>query len=354
MANNQAYVLLSTGNVVEGFDQDQVVKSFADLFNCAEDKALTFATSKKIIRKDIDKATGESYTQKLKDIGLDVQLIPRTPPAQEALAANSDLSPAQVLAPAEATHSPPRSTATVDRDPRTRENPAKKIVEQDVERDNASPFFKAIMGPLLGAAIGAVLWAMILNGLGYEFALVAIVVGAIVGFGAMLTGFNGSTAGVICALLVAVSIFSGKYIGYSWVMDAYNDYDNFVDEEVIAEAKEWGEVYKSEAAMLQDMTHTDDNLGQFMMENDYGYTESPTQEDLGGFKLYTIPMIMAYENYSPANPKPTYQKLHELWKADSGGSSVIEAVKSGLGATDLLFLIFGMAGAFRMVSKSDD
>ena len=65
-------------------------------------------------------------------------------------------------------------------------------------------------------------------------------------------------------------------------------------------------------------------------------------------------MIMAYENYSAANPKPTLQKLHKLWVQDSQGLSVMDAVKSGLGLLDLLFLFFGVATAFRMVNEADD
>lgn len=377
MSIEQAYDLFSTGKVVEGFEQDEVVKSFVDLFNCTEEKALAYATTKKIVRKKIDKATGDTYSQKLKSIGLDVHLMPRTPPEEEALAANSGLSlipvetndapgsapagspPAQANASitpnstptnatsTSATNSTTSNTTAVDRDPG-----ARKASSRDTDNDD-SPFLKAITGPVIGAVIGALLWATILNGISYELGLIALVVGAIVGFGAKLTGFNGPTAAIVCALLVAGSIFGGKYLGYSWVLDGYNDYDTYVDQDVIDEAAEWGDVYKAEAAMLQEFVHTDTSLGEFMLENDYAYTNTPEQSELDDFKQYTIPMIMAYDNYSAANPEPTYRKLHAAWSVDSGGVSVTDAIKAGLGPLDLLFLLMGMAGAFRMVSDEE-
>jgi len=137
-------------------------------------------------------------------------------------------------------------------------------------------------------------------------------------------------------------------------MSGYDDYDTYVDESVMAEAEEWGEVYKAESVMLQEFSHTDSNISEFMVNNDYSYTSAPAQEEIDDFKQYTIPMIMAYENYSAANPKPTLQKLHKLWVQDSQGLSVMDAVKSGLGLLDLLFLFFGVATAFRMVNEADD
>jgi len=199
MSDNQAYALLSTGKVVDGFDQDQVVQSFAGLFKCSDAKALVYATSEKVIRKDIDKATGEKYSQQLRGIGLDVQLIARNAPEQEAAAANSELSltPTETT-PSASTHTPPISTATVDRDPRNRSEASDDIDD----RDDDSPFLKAIIGPVVGAFIGALIWAMVMNFLDRELGIIALAVGGIVGYCASITRFNGSTAAVICALLV--------------------------------------------------------------------------------------------------------------------------------------------------------
>ena len=152
-------------------------------------------------------------------------------------------------------------------------------------------FLKAIIGPVVGAFIGALIWAMVMNFLDRELGIIALAVGGIVGYCASITRFNGSTAAVVCALLVVVSIFSGKFIGYNWIMSGYDDYDTYVDESVMAEAEEWGEVYKAESVLLQEFSHTDSNISEFMVNNDYSYTSAPAQEEIDDFKQYTIPML---------------------------------------------------------------
>jgi len=111
MSSSPAFDIYSTGSVVEGFDEDEVVAKFAGLFKCPEDKARIFATSKKVIRKDVDAEMATTYASRLIDIGLDVELVPREAPEQEQEAANGGLSLTPVEKPKEQAPEGPKLSA---------------------------------------------------------------------------------------------------------------------------------------------------------------------------------------------------------------------------------------------------
>jgi len=394
MSDSQAYDLYSTGKVVDGFDQDQVAQSFSGLFNCAQEKALAYATTKKIIRKEIDKATGESYSETLRSIGLDVQLIPRTPPAEEPAAANGGLSltPIETETDEQDDESAGMGLTNTPAQPAAAANPgntvaaagaavtgaavvgpaaiaqantgaAAQVKKADYERDkqerdamrqaaidefnHVEPFAKAIMGPIAGAIIGAIIWAIVIK-LGYEFGLIALAVGGLIGKAANYTGFIGYTRGVICALLCAAAIFGGKYIGYTLVYDEIMDgASGYVNE--AGETEAWDAMYKREAAELADMNQTDANLKKFMLANEYAFSDEPiTAYDLEYFRESQIPYINEMAGLS-AEEVTSEMGFDE----EELNLSVWSLVMGGLGGLDLLFLFLGMGTAFRLATEDE-
>ena len=339
MANNQAYDLYSNGTIIDGFEQQAVVESFSGLFKCTPEKAAMYTQSKKVIRKDIDQATAQSYAVKLKNIGLDVALIPRTPPSEEQAAANGELS----LAPIDNPSGPTTSEADVESQRRERDAKIKAIAAKNNQQ---TPTIKAIAGPLIATGLGALLWAITIK-MGYEIGLVALAIGGMIGWIAKTTNFTGYVCGVICALLCASAIFGGKYLGYSWEVDEFIENAGvYVNEEGVSET--WEDIYAREAAQLRAMEHTDANIKQFMLDNNYTQDDSPiTQEDIDFFREYQIPDI---EEWAKLNQG---ELLNEIESDVTENLSITSLIFSDLRITDLLFLIAGMGAAFRLASDND-
>jgi len=379
MSDSAAYDLFSTGNVVDGFDQEDVVKSFSGLFNCAEEKALAYATTKKVIRKDIDKETGESYSQTLQSIGLDVQLIPRTPPAEEPMAANGGLSlepvaeqtddqdpaamptgsapaggpPAAVMgataAGAVATSAAAGSqTAPANNadNPAAQKARAERLAHEQAYEDfhHKEPFLKAIIGPVAAAIAGAFLWAIVLK-MGYEIGLVALAVAGAIGWVANKTGFIGMTAGVFCAVLMLGSVFGGKYMGYSWMFDELTSTGYGLGDET------WLQMYQRESRELDAMDHTTSNLKTFMIANDYAWEDEPiTPDDLTYFKENTIPEIHQYANMSPAEAEEISGEFVEFAE-EFQPITTWQLIMLNLGRFDFFVLLAAMGLVFRMVTE---
>jgi len=410
MSDNQAFDLISTGKVCDGFDQEQVMQSFQELFNCSEAKARAYTTTKKVVRKEIDKDTGMSYGKTLKSIGLDVRLVPRKPPEAEPPAANGELS----LAPVEdETESGDEDSADVlssdntadEENPATAAKPAeaaalgataavgaaanegmvisranavrageatnatgvanrppRKEVPDDIDDidDDENLFVKALIGPAAAAVVGMLIWAAVIVGLEKEHAIIAAIVGGVVGAGAKLTDYTGSSGrGVVCAVMVFLAICGGKWFGYSWYLDPAKEaaaayLDELNSEELLQLSTDYADMMQAEAIALSKMEHTDVNIRAFMMENDYYYDHMenggfPTRAEIDEFKEYTMPEIMSYLDYNGEDLSEDYQSI-----ASFENFSVWEAIKADLGLLDLLFLFFGIGAAYRMAFDDEE
>ncbi len=350
MANYTAYDVYSAGRIIEGFESTDVIASFSGMFRCAEEKAAVFTNTKKIIRKDIDQITARTYATTLKSIGLDVSVVPRTPVPVEPVAANNDLSlaPADPIAGSGTTFGTAaiENTEGQSKTEYEREQ-GERAAERQAEIDafnHEEPFFKAILGPIIAACLGAILWAVIIN-LGYEFGLIAIAVGGMIGWAASQTEFIGYPRGVVCAALCALAIFGGKFIGYSWMFnDTLANSESYVNEEGVAES--WDDMYAREAAELRAMDQSNGNLKQFMLDNGYAYSYTPvTQDDIDYFREVQIPEIEQMAGL-------TQEELQDAMGRDADlDLSVWTLVFMGLSKTDFLFLFFGMGAAFRLATE---
>ena len=77
----------------------------------------------------------------------------------------------------------------------------------------------AFVGALVGAALGALVWAGVGALTGLEIGWIAWGVGGAIGFGAALGGGDGPVTGAVCAILAVVAILAGKWMGINMIVD---------------------------------------------------------------------------------------------------------------------------------------
>ena len=95
----------------------------------------------------------------------------------------------------------------------------------------------AIFGAGVGGALGAGIWAAIAHYAGFEFSLIAILVGGLCGVGAAVAtqGRGGAVAGVIAAVMALAAIAGGKYAAVSMAYDEIIGAAPTVNDDVMVE-----------------------------------------------------------------------------------------------------------------------
>ncbi len=208
----------------------------------------------------------------------------------------------------------------------------------------------AILGAVGGAIVGAILWAVIAVSTGYEIGWIAWGVGGAVGYGAFALEGRGKTSGIVCALLAAVAILSGKYMVIH----------HFVNQELTqisdtSFSEEYYNELKVDAADFATLSSEAD-YPTFMVS--HGYTEAATaaevgQEELSDFNEFQVPTLREWST-SP----PTFQVWQEEANAESeallaDGMPMSEIFVSTLGPMDLLFFALGIGTAFKVGSGGE-
>lgn len=208
----------------------------------------------------------------------------------------------------------------------------------------------AILGAVAGAIVGAIVWAVIAVSTGYEIGWIAWGVGGAVGYGAYALEGRGKTSGIVCALLAAVAILSGKYMVIH----------HFVNQELtqIADTSFSEEYYNELKADAADFAAlgSEADYPAFMVS--HGYTEAATAPEVGqaevdDFKEFQVPMLREWST-SP----PTF----ETWQAEANAESealladgipMSEVFIGSLGPMDLLFFALGIGTAFKVGSGGE-
>ncbi len=123
-----------------------------------------------------------------------------------------------------------------------------------------------MVGALIAGGIGALIWGGMAFAFHREFAIVAWIVGGLVGFGSVAGGGKGSGAGAFCALVTVGAILCGKAFGFTWIIEYQVAQDLFKQ-------------LKPQAQKLARMqTPTDRDYRRFMIE--YGYTDATRDRDV--------------------------------------------------------------------------
>lgn len=364
-----AWCVRSAGVVIEGFSKDTVVKNFAKTFNISDDKAAPYLQKDKLIRKDLKEVEANHYKSQLEKMGLAVTVQDqsatveaRIKPATLSLvpsdneAANDSTNLSSSAAPA-GRHSSSCSNSRLAQENIVGERTARN---SDIDRsrreitdtrnacsydDNELPII-AIAAAVVAALVFAFIWQFIAIQFDRELGVIAWAAGCAIGGVAAILGGRGTIMVGICACLLVVSIFLGKYMFASSYLDEAITYmetttdENWVDA-VYDEIASEREAY---AAIPKD----NNSIKRFMV--DYGYTESTRvalvpPDDLEYFKDEIEPWLLLQDedenNFDDAQTPPDFA-------AAMAQITPWTIVKDSLGLLDIVFLLLGLTTAFRL------
>jgi len=351
------YNVIFKGEVLDGFKLESVRRNFAKVFKLEPEKVDSYFSGKALVlRKKVDHKTAYKFKSSLAKFGAAVELKRIAPDIAPALDELS-LVPIQEKA---SESQPEFHTDTMEVKSETavpipavdtqRANnfdsqTGEPIVEDDSSDLGSSFGAGALLASGVAAIIGAFVWKFIAVAFDYELGLIAWGVGGAIGFAAAMFGSRGQTAGFICGVLALLSIFGGKYMAYSTfqaeIADTYS-----------SQSQELRQAYNEEKALAEiyvSGTQSEQSQKQFMA--DYGYTYSTeasgvTDEEFDNFVTYAVPRLesLAYDSMSFDTWSDT------TYEDAMGGYSTIDLIKESFGLLDALFLLFGIATAYRLAS----
>ncbi len=233
----------------------------------------------------------------------------------------------------------------------------------DAERVNGSKkksgfSVMALVAALVVGVVGAFIWKVVAVQSGYEFGLIAWVLGGAVGFAATLSGGKGPAVGVACALITVLSIFAGKHMtvshyyseGFAAVIA--DEFDQLIIQEMYDESMVDAEAFAS-------VGRNDAAIKTFMA--DYGYSEEVSaeaisDEELEYFQYEVQPfledteMIVAY--YEDLQGQfDEFGADAPVMAAAMEEQSMFSLVIESLGLLDLVFIVLGFSTAYRVGSE---
>ena len=388
MTDSTTYSVVMNGEISIDHELESVVDAFAKLFKITPEKANSIVGSKRVLKKDVELKVAETYKQKLRSIGLEIELVKNVPvatkqsktietkpqPQPQGLA----LEPIQeekqkkeeptqpsisnaMVCPKCSLEQPKSDQCTgcgvfvhkvqnkvSENTNNTPIPPRQKQVEQkETYSDSDSSQLKMFIIPVVVAIFGALLWKFIAVTFDHEYSLVAWLIGGAVGFSAAMTGAKGQASAVMCGALVLLAIIAGKTMALS---SYQTDLLDALNESSMIEGVDLHELYDEQLNDAQQFSNTvasEDSLREFMVT--YGYSESykkefVTDEEIAYFNEYEKPMLEQMA-YSPTS--------FEEWKDQSLTSriediSAFDLVIQSLGLIDLLFIFFGVGTAFKL------
>ncbi len=391
MEDNISYQVICSGQIKPGYDLQQVEENFAALLKISVEKAKAIVGTKRTLKKDLDPAKAKLYQKKLEDIGLVVLLkanglevkqqksktssalslepIASTPTLSlEPIETPQNVEPTSSTAPESAGFScpkcgleqekseqcagcgvyinkvvPPPESSSPDRIQQTHSS---QDSEFDTEKEQAINVM-AIAAASVAALLGALAWMGIAVAFGFEFGLVAWLIGGAVGFAAAAFGGHGQISGIMCAALAFVAIFAGKFFAYqsfqsNWVSLVSDEFQSEEFQQAFEEEVEFARLYV-------DDVYDDQSMRQYMVDYEYSeflQADQVTDEELQYFKNEIDPFfrLIATESVN-----------FEQWIEASFGSEVeeistLELMKEDFGLFDILFLFLGLGTAFRLGS----
>jgi len=372
MTESASYSVITNGELLKDFEPAQVIEAFAALFKITPEKAGIFLKDTYVIKEKIDLKSAEQYKSKLENIGLQVMLKENV----QSTAAGSSLSleptddeiqaesvaakspdtsePDTITCPKCATELPASAEQckgcgvymhkVLDRE--EAESPQSEQADDGYEESEYSEdeglSGKSLAAGAAAALAGAVVWSLIASMFGYELGMVAWAIGGAVGFAVASTGSNGLNAGIACGVLALVAILGGKYMMYS-------DYRDEITDAFAGSMDEMRYIYESEMEAVEAYSEVvdDGTLRQFMVENgysDYADADSIPDEEIEYFQEYDAPRLGSYSYTTP-----TFEDWYQSTFIDSlNDVSTTELIKENFAWIDFVFLLLGVATAFRL------
>ncbi len=204
----------------------------------------------------------------------------------------------------------------------------------------------AVLGAVISGVGAAVIWTLIGFFTGYELPpFVALMVGGIVGYGAV--SFDGYGVGMaFCAAAICfVSVFGGKVGGvYIAMKEARDDLAAQLD------AHRY-DAMNVQASALFTLPSTEYYRG-FMVENGYTGGGGATDEDLERFTAVEVPVLRRL--YTEKIDIGAWRDLYAEKYLDynMSGHSVVSLVAADYGLLDFIFAALSVSVTFGMVTNA--
>ncbi len=391
MNNTSAYNVFISGDIISGFESSQVEKSITQVFRLSPEKARALLGQQRVVKRAVDLDKAQEYKTKLEKMGLVAGLeqieimhsavnTSMTAQALSLLTTDGD-DKADKADEAEAADQRDMITCPKCKTQQVKSKQCihcgvffHKIPSSDnttstaagittpvqVQQSNNSHAhkpaqvgmngfnIKALIAASIAAVLGALLWKFIAVAFNYEYGFVAWIIGGAVGYAAMLFDSRGQTAGVICAVMVLCAIFGGKYLATASFQAEWQSAISDISQEQRIELRQ---VYKEQKTIASDYAKIEDagTLRAFMLAN--GYTDASTtaeisEAEINDFEDYSAPVLLDLEQ----GKLDFDQWLSAMFDARLGDYSTVDLVLENLGLIDIVFLILGMATAFRLGS----
>ena len=200
----------------------------------------------------------------------------------------------------------------------------------------------ALFGAFFGGVVGAVVWSLVAHFTGWDMAFLALVIGGIVGYGAVALDGQGVALALCCVVICLGAIFGGKmgrvYAGMGEVKD-----------EVAAMQTEDRYKQMVEEAPAFARLPSADYYKDFMVENDYTQGSSATDDELEQFGAYIAPVLRRLwaERLNIETWRDYFAECYLEYHLSN--HSIASVVLSRLGFADLFFSFLGVVTAFVMV-----
>jgi hypothetical protein len=389
MTISDAYSVITTGQILEGFDPDDVRKQLISVLRLKPAQAECFFEKPRVLKKDMTWAGADKLCSQLAKLGVSAKIQSPAPsvasqpaepklalqeePALELVQDEADASSVQgtlecpscqhVQAKSEQCEScgiwfhkfesssvPTLPDSAPKAIPAAMQADDSTLVSSDVPAEKGALSPAAIAAAVVAALIGAWLWRFVAVTFEYEFALIAWAIGGAVGFAAASAGSRGMQAGVVCAVLAFGSIVLGKYWMYSAFVDEFRGAISGAME-VDEEMYDYFEEEMEDARLFVSGSGSDIFTRRFMVERGYTYATDPasvSEAELADFREYVEPELRDMAQNPP--------DLEE-WQASSAESldelSPWAMMREDFGILDIIFAFLGIGTAFRLASQSD-
>ena len=379
MSEMSAYTVISTGQLQEDFGLEDVKNSFAKLFKTTPEKASAYVGVKKVLKKNLDHKKAHTLKTRLEQIGMVIALKEHKSAAADAMPLSiEEKTPVEednmmvcpkcnlrqekaeqcagcgvyiqkLIAPSASDTVIGQSTIMKAPNMDQAANATGITAAPSIETSNGGKGLNVVgIAAAAGVAIiGALLWKYITVWFGYEFAIIAIGIGAGVGIAAVMFESEGMATGALCAIFTLLSIFGGKYMAMSYLQETWT-------QDITAAIEGEEDIYKAyyqqdlkAAEAFGDGIEDKKELIAFLKE--HGYEEyydvnNISDAEIADFNEYVVPHL---KRISDTNPS------FEEWLQGSFQENVENISTSSLvfldfGLMGILFLILGVGTAFKM------
>ena len=385
------YRVVTTGQIVEGFDPDDVRKHLVSVLRLEPAQAERFFESPRILKKGASWAAAEKLCSQLAKLGVATAIQNSAPsvasqsaeperalheePALELVQDEADESPAQdtlecpncqhVQAKSEqcescgiwfhkfepsAVPTQPESAPKAVPAAAMQQADDSTVVSSEVASEEGALSPAAIAAAAVAALLGALVWKFVAVAFGYEFGLIAWGIGGAVGFAAASAGSRGVQAGVVCAVLAFGAIVVGKYWAYSAFVDEFQEAISGVME-LDEEMHDYFEEELEDARLFVKGSGSDIFIRRFMVERGYTYESDPasiSDAELAEFREYVEPDLRAMAE----NP-PDFEQWQTGRVESLDELSPWAMMREDFGFLDILFAFLGIGTAFRLGSQWD-